>query len=426
MSELWNRDSEVLFYVFDSHRPFWPSNVQSETVVLVDDEFSEVQEVVEEEEEEETPGKRRRRTGLPPAKRFKQDSDPSGIFYGLSTAGIIYGLAKQMNRQQLDMLWLWIVGLTDQFIHSKIDKVSYEQRLRDCNNELARLNATTARSNLIEDEVPELTSESREVGSIFTDNSDFKLMLYRHWTLYDSLYHCNSLATKLAIWREPGRQKLNEMLAQIGIPLKECKQHYRYMSHAYRTEFRNKMPGIAKSFNLDDLFYTSCIRQYTRKSQFAAADVVYSLTAILENPVSLEEAEIADNSVKCIETREDWLTNFWIAYDGLLDASIIKKGAGEAIKLQQSIIKVGTSILEKKAIIPATDFNYSIIQSDALEQTKYFHHVQSLKKLAIFCMEAHKEQRSRYKIKPIVLAVKNSSRNTFIICGVTTRSAQRK
>lgn len=427
LSDFWNKESDVLFYVFDSHRPFWPSNVKADTVVLVDDSYSEVQEIIEEEDQSDTPGKRTRRSGLPPAKRFKQDPDPSGIFYGLSTAGLIYDLAKQMNRQQLDMLWLWIVGLTDQFIHSKIDKVTYEQRLRDCNNEIARLNVTYVRSaNLIEDEVGELNTESKELGSITTDNSDFRLMLYRHWNLYDSLYNCNIVATKLGIWREPGRQKLNEMLAQIGIPLKECKQHFRYMNHIYRSEFRNKMPEIAKVFNLDDMFYTSCVRQYDRKHQFSAADVVYSLTAIMENPVSLEETELTEAASRNIESRDDWLANFWIAYDGLLDAQSIKRGAGEAIKLQQAIIKLGTSILEKKAIIPSAEFNYSIIQSDALEQTKFFHHIQALKKLAIFCMEAHKEQRSRYKLKPIVLAIKNSVRNTYIVCGVTTRSSQRK
>jgi cell division control protein 45 len=45
---------------------------------------------------------------------------------------------------------------------------------------------------------------------------DYRFMLYRHWTLYDSMYHSPYVATRLGIWKETGRKKLQTMLARLG------------------------------------------------------------------------------------------------------------------------------------------------------------------------------------------------------------------
>ena len=39
-----------------------------------------------------------------------------------------------------------------------------------------------------------------EVGSIVLEN-EFKLMLYRHWSIYESMYFSNYLGTRLELWR---------------------------------------------------------------------------------------------------------------------------------------------------------------------------------------------------------------------------------
>jgi len=31
-------------------------------------------------------------------------------------------------------------------------------------------------------------------------------MLYRHWTLYDSMWHSQYIATRLGIWKEQGQK----------------------------------------------------------------------------------------------------------------------------------------------------------------------------------------------------------------------------
>ena len=50
-------------------------------------------------------------------------------------------------------------------------------------------------------------------------------MLHRHWTLYDSMYHSSFVASRLGTWlNDTGRDKLEEFLAKIGIPLKDSRE----------------------------------------------------------------------------------------------------------------------------------------------------------------------------------------------------------
>ncbi len=51
-------------------------------------------------------------------------------------------------------------------------------------------------------------------------------MLHRHWTLFDSLYHSEYVATRLGTWvsETAGTQTLEKFLVHMGIPLKESRQ----------------------------------------------------------------------------------------------------------------------------------------------------------------------------------------------------------
>lgn len=45
---------------------------------------------------------------------------------------------------------------------------------------------------------------------------DIKAVLLKHWNVYNSLLHSRLLVSKLGLWRERGRQKLETMLAKMG------------------------------------------------------------------------------------------------------------------------------------------------------------------------------------------------------------------
>ena len=139
-------------------------------------------------------------------KRSRIEQYYSGSYYGQSVAGLFYSMARQMNREDNTMLWMWLVGVADQLIHNRSDRSQYERTIGECQTEVIKLNQ-------------DAFSETQEIEGICIDQKDLRLMLLKHWTLYDSMYYCNYIASKIGIWKEPGKRKLLELLAHIGIPL---------------------------------------------------------------------------------------------------------------------------------------------------------------------------------------------------------------
>jgi len=48
-------------------------------------------------------------------------------------------------------------------------------------------------------------------------SQELQLVLYRHWTLYDSLCHTEYTACKFCVWTSNGRRLLREFLACMGL-----------------------------------------------------------------------------------------------------------------------------------------------------------------------------------------------------------------
>ena len=52
--------------------------------------------------------------------------------------------------------------------------------------------------------------------SITCEEREFRLMLFRHWSLWEGMYYSSYVAATLGIWKEKGRQRLTHLLAQMG------------------------------------------------------------------------------------------------------------------------------------------------------------------------------------------------------------------
>ena len=50
-----------------------------------------------------------------------------------------------------------------------------------------------------------IQSRNKEIGTI-TMEQDLKLMLLRHWSLFDSMSNSNYIVAKMNIWKEPGQK----------------------------------------------------------------------------------------------------------------------------------------------------------------------------------------------------------------------------
>ena len=102
------------------------------------------------------------------------------------------------------------MGLTHQFTSSLIDRERYDAYVGVLANEVARLNVNH-----------ELAAIGAHLASGPTDRSirpseELRFMLFRHWNLYDAMFHSGYVAGKLKLWRERGRKNLQGLLAKMG------------------------------------------------------------------------------------------------------------------------------------------------------------------------------------------------------------------
>lgn len=65
-------------------------------------------------------------------------------------------------------------------------------------------------------------THNREVGNIRAE-PELKLMLLRHWTIFDSMNNSNYTVGKFGLWKEPGQKRLREFFVQLGLPLDQTK-----------------------------------------------------------------------------------------------------------------------------------------------------------------------------------------------------------
>jgi cell division control protein 45 len=151
----------------------------------------------------------------------------SGTWYGQSASNTVYFLATVLERVDNDFLWygLWggscyyvteiighrlaIMGLTYQYTTSRISRADYDKYHPIFYDEVFRLN-------------PPATAASSATTSLHPDDSsiratdELRFLLFRHWNLYDAMYHSSYVAGKLGIWKERGRKKLSGLLAKMG------------------------------------------------------------------------------------------------------------------------------------------------------------------------------------------------------------------
>lgn len=108
-----------------------------------------------------------------------------------------------------------ILGLTYQFTANLIDREKYDSYASLLANEVERLNVAppTPRGALM----PHSGAGSYNPDDRSIRQSDeFRFMLFRHWNLYDSMYHSGYVAGKMKLWRDRGRKNLQGLLAKMG------------------------------------------------------------------------------------------------------------------------------------------------------------------------------------------------------------------
>lgn len=289
-----------------------------------------------------------------------------GASYSEPISSMMYSLASELGREDNDLLWMAIVGVTSMELYGR-SSVGVAITTQKSNSPKGWLGSRGSRTRqLLRDEVrrlnppdifdsssgtrslPENTGVIPTTARSPTDTAirlspEPRLLLIRHWSLYDSMLHSPYLSARLHIWSDVGRKRLHKLLAKMGVSLVQCKQSYTHMDIELKRGLRTKLLKYADMYGLDDLVPAAdtdgkdrggtkegwgFVRSWGWRATLSAQDVGVVVGAILEvgkRAVNSLESGNFDRGPDGKETTdedgtlesEEWVGRFWDAYDAL-------------------------------------------------------------------------------------------------------------
>ncbi|KAG0343263.1 hypothetical protein BG004_005429 [Podila humilis] len=475
---------DVTVYVLDNHRPvdlknaFWNNEVivfhetdldkelheQKEAIIFTEEhlEMSNDSEGSDSEgdgedgalgesddDDDDNYRRRRRKTGIDTEvipgsekRKWREARDvviaymSKGITFGTSVSNQCYLMAAQLDRTSLNILWLAIVGLTAQYINEQIGHKDYLDVVQVYKNESERLapKGTAEAHAGLDDLVPQ-TSATEEGAIRCTD--EYRFMMVRHWSLYESMYHSNYVASRLGIWREPGRKRLLALLAKMGFSLEECNQVFAHMSIDLKKILRDRIETVTPEYGLNEILYTSFTRSYGYRGLMSASDAVYAVTSLLEtSPAasvalgysvewnSLDGHEQDSERTDSAESSQSWWhSSFFKACDALdgsqPEGDPLRHGVTLCMKIQKAIVRQAIAIIEKQVIITLSTCRAATLKDGP--HLPIFWNPLTLNRLAQFLVYAIREYgsiKSGIRPIPLVLAVLKEETQSFIVSGI--------
>uniref|UniRef100_A0A8C2KQN5 CDC45 cell division cycle 45 homolog (S. cerevisiae) n=1 Tax=Cyprinus carpio TaxID=7962 RepID=A0A8C2KQN5_CYPCA len=285
-------EEDSVFFICDTHRPVDVVNVYNDTQIKLlikqdddlgvpsyDDIFRDDE---EDEEEGDDSGNESDGSAEPSGKRRRYDEARFIIM------SYIVFLFSELKTRSLIGRWS-VIGVTDQWVHDKIPHMKYVTDIATLQRHVSRHNHRN------EDEENSLSIDCMRI----TFEYDLRLVLYQHWSLYESI--CNSCYTSCSfkLWSINGQKKLQEFLADMGLPLKQVRQKFNSMDMAIKENLREVIEESANKFSMKDIRVQTFAVHFGFKNRFLASDVVHAAAALLEN-VEKDETP-ADNFIKALD-----------------------------------------------------------------------------------------------------------------------------
>jgi cell division control protein 45 len=398
-----------------------------------------------------------------------------GSYYGSPAAYTAYTIASQLRFQEIgDLLWLACVGVTDAYVHSRLDVAGYSalaMQLRNIcqglfpNDEFSRVSNTTYSEHLLGTDANQLTRIAFSGNGRILTEPDFRFFLLRHSSLYDAMVYSDYVSTRLQLSTATGMHRLREMLAKMGFSLEECQQPFAFMKSSLRRQLQSKFRDYAEEYGLVNFEYTSFFRITGYQSLLSACDTSYAVTALLECDAAVGTS-LKNGST---DDEERLLKTFNIAFDALnsnqspplslsglsgegntlsylvnggklTGSSGLGAGICLAMNLQKSIFATASSLVERNALIRLSHFRYAYItctsqgeneivgpenvnsensRSEENEIDHIFAKPLALTRLAQYLMDMHRENGkwTGNKARPLVLMAEKPRSKSFLVVG---------
>ncbi|ORY08544.1 CDC45 family [Clohesyomyces aquaticus] len=397
-----------------------------------------------------------------------------GASYSEPVASLVYSLASELGREDNDLLWNAIVGVSSLELYGRtgsgvgLNPLSAAggsagwngdrgERIRSVfRDEVRRLNPIDLRDISRDIGMGDSTGVIPTTARSATDTSirlspEPRFLLLRHWSLYDSMLHSPYLSARLHIWSDAGRRRLDKLLAKMGVSLTQCKQQYTHMDMELKRGLRERLLKFAPQYGLDGLVPPpprtgdmkdgwGFVRCWGWKACLSAIDAGVILGAILEvgdakslNQSSFDSSNFVSaadrsemvngndaNSEDMLHDAQEHITaRFWTAYDALSDIDLLRDHITTAQHLHRAILRTGTTLIEKKQIRHLRSFRMAVVREGP--DVQLFTHPGALTKLALWIAEAIVElngTKGKNKGSELVMAGLDETRGLYVVVGL--------
>ncbi|KAM7051117.1 cell division control protein 45 homolog [Molossus nigricans] len=315
-------DDDAIFFVCDTHRPVNVVNVYNDTQIKLlikqddDLEIPAYDDIFRDEEEEDEHSEYQKDDGSEPSeKRTRLEEEivaetmkrrerrewearrrdilfdyEQYEYHGTSSAMVMFDLAWVMSKDMNDMLWWAIVGLTDQWVQDRITQMKYVTDVGILQRHVSRHNHRD------EDEENSLSVDCMRISFEY----DLRLVLYQHWSLHDSLCNTCYTAARFKLWSVHGQKRLQEFLADMGLPLKQVKQKFQSMDISLKENLREIIEESANKFGMKDMRVQTFSVHFGFKHKFLASDVVFATMSLMESPE--KDGSGTDNFIQALDS----------------------------------------------------------------------------------------------------------------------------
>ncbi|KAF2449531.1 CDC45-like protein [Karstenula rhodostoma CBS 690.94] len=390
-----------------------------------------------------------------------------GASYSEPVSSLVYSLASELGREDNDLLWNAIVGVSSLELYGRtgsgvgLNPLSAAggsagwngdrgERIRSVlRDEVRRLNPIDIKDLAREATMGDSTAAIPTSARSATDKSirlspEPRFLLLRHWSLYESMQHSPYLSARLHLWNDSGRRRLDKLLAKMGVSLAQCKQYYTHMDMDLKRGLRERLLKFAPMYGLDGLVPPAprggdskdgwgFVRCWGWKACLSAIDTGVILGAILEvgdakslSASSLDSSNFVgtqDHSEQALDSAteaQDRITaRFYTAYDALADIDTLTAHISTAQHLHKAILRTGTALIEKRQIRHLKAFRMAVVKEGP--DVQLFTHPGALTKLALWIAEAIVElngTKGRNRGSELVMAGLDERQGRYVVVGL--------
>uniref|UniRef100_A0A3P9BTE3 CDC45 cell division cycle 45 homolog (S. cerevisiae) n=1 Tax=Maylandia zebra TaxID=106582 RepID=A0A3P9BTE3_9CICH len=321
-------------------------------------------------------------------------------YHGTSAAMMFFELAWVLTKDTKDMLWWAIIGLTDQWVHDKITNMKYVTDIATMQRHVSRHNHRN------EDEENSLSIDCMRISFEY----DLRLTLYQHWSLYESIYNSCYTSCSFKLWTLNGQKKLQEFLADMGLPLKQVRQKFNSMDMSIKENLRDVIEESSNKYGMKDIRIQTFGVHFGFKNRFLASDMVHATAALLES-AEKDDSE-TDNFIKALDALSR--SNIDRLHSGI---ALAKK---KLIAIQQTV----ASCICTNLILSQGPFLYCYLM-EGTPDVKLFSKPMALTLLCKYLLKAfvHSTRNKRCKLLPLVMAApKDVEKGTVIVVGIPPES----